>query len=184
MSRIGRQPIIIPENVTLNLEGNQITVNGPKGQLTFSIRPEVKVEIQNNQVIVSVKRHDPFVRSIFGTTRNVIANLVEGVNTGFSKTLKIVGTGYKAQMEGQTLVLNLGFSHPINFVCPDNIKIELPDKETIVVSGMDKVLVGQVAADIRDFYKPEPYKGKGIRYENEYVRKKAGKTGKTGAAGS
>ena len=110
--------------------------------------------------------------------------MVEGVSKGFAKTLKIVGTGYKAQMEGNTLILNLGFSHSIKYTCPEGIKIETPEKETIIVSGIDKVLVGQVAADIRDYHKPEPYKGKGIRYEGEYVRKKAGKTGKAGAAAS
>ena len=184
MSRIGKEPIIIPTGVTVNIEGSEVKVAGPKGQLTFSVRPEVKVEILDNKIQVSVKRKDPFVRALFGTTRNVIANLVEGVTEGFSKQLKIVGTGYKGQMEGNILVLNLGFSHSIKFVSPEGIKIETPEKDTIIVSGIDKVLVGQTAAKIRDYYKPEPYKGKGIRYEGEYVRKKAGKTGKAGAAGS
>lgn len=184
MSRIGKQPIIIPGNVSVRLEDNRVIVKGEKGELVFCHRPEIKVKVEEGKVIVSSQRRDPYVRAIFGTTRNSIANLVEGVSKGFIKTLKIVGTGYKAQMEGNTLVLNLGFSHPIKYICPEGIKIETPEKETIIVSGIDKVLVGQVAADIRDYHKPEPYKGKGIRYEGEYVRKKAGKTGKAGAAAS
>jgi large subunit ribosomal protein L6 len=184
MSRIGKEPIIIPAGVTVSIEGSEVKVAGPKGQLSLNIRPEVKVEVLDNKIQVSVKRKDPFVRSLFGTSRNIIANLVEGVTVGFTKNLKIIGTGYRAQMEGNVLVLNLGFSHPIKFTTPEGIKIETPEKDSIIVTGIDKVVVGQTAATIRDYYKPEPYKGKGIRYEGEYVRKKAGKTGKAGAAGS
>jgi large subunit ribosomal protein L6 len=184
MSRIGREPIIIPAGVTVTQDGKTVAVSGPKGKLEFHVRPEIKVEVNEGQINVSTKRTDRFSNAIFGTTRNVLANLVEGVNTGFSKKLKIVGTGYRAQMEGKTLVIKLGFSHPINFETPEGITLETPEKDSIVVSGADKVQVGQTAAKIRDYYKPEPYKGKGIRYEGEYVRKKAGKAGKAGAAGS
>jgi len=183
MSRIGRQPIIIPPGTRVNLDGHQITVSGPKGQLDLKFNPVIKVEVGAENIQLSIAKPVPAAAALFGTTRNLIANMVEGVNNGFTKKLQIVGTGYRAQVEGDNLVLKLGFSHPVNFPIPEGINIDTPEKDILTVSGIDKAQVGQVAARIRNISKPEPYKGKGIRYEGEYIRKKAGKTGKTGVAG-
>ncbi len=176
MSRIGKLPVPIPANVTVDLqENNFMVVKGPKGQLQRQLHPKMKIEIKDNQVVVNRPDDSKFSRSLHGLTRQLVANMIEGVSNGFSKKLQIIGVGYRAEMKGKKLVLSLGYSHPIIFGAPDSIKITTPSPTEIVVSGIDKELVGLVAAKIRSFRKPEPYKGKGIRYENEYVRRKAGK---------
>jgi len=183
MSRIGLQPVLLPQGVKAEFKAGTLVIGGPKGELSLSVRPEIDLLIDQKEIKVICRRKDRFVRSLFGTTRALIDNMVKGVVDGFSKTLKLVGTGYRTEKQGEKIVLNLGFSHPVEYLSPPGITLEVPDKETIIISGTDKALVGQAAATIRDFHKPEPYKGKGIRYENEQVRKKAGKAGKVGAAG-
>jgi large subunit ribosomal protein L6 len=183
MSRIGKQPVKIPEGVTLDLQGSVLVVKGPKGELKQKIRPELKVKINQGEVEINRKRNDKFSRSLHGLVRSLVANMVEGVVQGYSKTLKLVGTGYRVSKEGEKLVLSLGFSHPVEIEPVEGIEFEVEDKETIKISGIDKGLVGQVAARIRQIRPPEPYKGKGIRYQDEKVRRKPGKAGKTGADG-
>lgn len=176
MSRIGKLPVPIPEKVSVELQDNNfMTVKGPKGELKRQLHPAMKIEIKDNQVVVTRPDDSKFNRSLHGLTRQLIANMIEGVSNGFSKKLQIIGVGYRAEMKGKKLVLALGYSHPIVFSAPDIIKIETPSPTEIVISGINKELVGLVAAKIRSFRKPEPYKGKGIRYEGEYVRHKAGK---------
>jgi len=174
MSRIGKEPIKIPENVEVEIKNQKIEVTGPKGELKRILHPHVKVEIENG--ILFVKRHsdDNFQKSLHGLYRSLINNMIIGVTNGFSKSLEIIGVGYKVEKKGSCVVLNLGFSHPIVFSPPKEINIELR-KQIIDISGIDKELVGQVAAKIRSFKPPEPYKGKGIRYVGEEVKKKAGK---------
>ena len=181
MSRIGRQPVSIPENVTVKIEKNEVKVVGPKGELIQAIRSEIKVEIKDNQVLVTPKKESKVARSLHGLIRTLIANMIHGVTEGWSKTLKLVGTGYRVQKEGEKIVLSLGFSHPVEFKPIEGIELEVEGKETIKVSGIDKALVGQVAALIRSARPPEPYKGKGIRYEGEVVRRKPGKAAKVGS---
>ena len=177
MSRIGKLPIEIPENVSLSLDDNQvITVKGPKGELVKALPSQVDIKIKDNSVVITRELDDKMHRSLHGLTRALIANLVEGVSKGFSKKLQIIGVGYKAEMKGKKLLLTLGYSHPIIVNVPDNITLATSSPTEIEVSGIDKELVGLVAAKIRSFRKPEPYKGKGIRYVGEYVRRKAGKT--------
>ena len=187
MSRIGRQPIKIPEGVTVEIKDRQVEVVGPKGSLVQAIRPEIKVEIKNNQVVVSRKTESRLGRSLHGLTRTLIANMIEGVTKGFVKTLKLVGTGYRVKADpsadGKKLILSLGFSHPVEVESVEGIKFEVEGNDTIRVVGIDKALVGREAAKIRAIRPPEPYKGKGIRYLGEQVRRKPGKAGKAGAAG-
>lgn len=177
MSRIGNKPIAIPQGVDVKLDGHTLTVKGPKGTLTRTLSNEMNIAMENGEITVSrpseVKKH----KSLHGLTRTLIFNMIEGVTTGYSKSLEIVGVGYRAQMKGKNLNLTLGFSHPVEIEPPAGISFETPAPTKIVVSGIDKEVVGQVAAEIRGWRKPEPYKGKGIRYEGEYVRRKAGKTG-------
>ena len=185
MSRIGKQPVIIPEGVNVKIDDNQIVVSGPKGVLNYNFRPEMKVSLEEGKVLVKPKSLNRLTKALFGTTRNLIANMVEGVTQGFSKTLKIVGTGYRASLEGAAeetkLILSLGFSHPVEIKAPVGIQFELEGNDLVKISGLDKALVGQTTAKIRDIYPPEPYKGKGIRYQDETPRRKAGKAGKAGA---
>lgn len=185
MSRIGKQPVIIPEDVNVKIDGNQIVVSGPKGVLNYTFRPEMKVSLEEGKILVKPKSLNRLTKALFGTTRNLIANMIEGVTKGFNKTLKIVGTGYRASLEGAgqeaKLVLSLGFSHPVEIETPVGIQFELEGNDLLKISGPDKALVGQTAAKIRDIYPPEPYKGKGIRYQEETPRRKAGKAGKAGA---
>jgi len=183
MSRIGKQPILIPEGVTVKIDGRRVMVEGPKGELSQEFSPALKIGLEANRVLVSPRLESENVRSLWGVTRTLIANMIEGVTQGFAKTLKLVGTGYRAKTEGEKLVMSLGFSHPVVVEPHVGIKFETPDQETIEILGIDKALVGQTAASIRNIRPPEPYKGKGIRYQDETVRKKAGKAGKTGAAG-
>lgn len=178
MSRIGKLPISIPSGVTVEKrDGNVVFVKGPKGELSFQIHENMKVEVKDNEVIVARPGEDKFNRSLHGLSRTLIANMIDGVTKGFEKKLEIQGVGYRANIQGKKAVLNLGFSHPIEFDPPEGITIAVDQekKNILIISGIDKELVGQVAAKIRSYRKPEPYKGKGIRYENEYVQRKAGK---------
>lgn len=177
MSRIGKLPIVIPENVEIKIgDDHTVAVKGPKGELTRRISDRIKVRMEENQLILERQSELKADRALHGLTRALLANMVEGVTNGFSKKLQIIGIGFKAEMKGKKLTLNLGYSHPIVVSCPDNITLAAPTPNEVVVSGIDKELVGLVAAKIRSFRKPEPYKGKGVRYEGEYVRRKAGKT--------
>ena len=179
MSRIGRAPIAVPAGVTVTLAaGNTVTVKGPKGTLTSTFLPCVTIAEENGTIVVTRANDDKEIRAVHGLTRALIANMVEGVTNGYSKRLEIVGVGYRAEKQGKKLVLNLGYSHPIFFEEADGITFEVPDSNTIVVKGIDKQAVGQIAAQIREKRPPEPYLGKGIKYTGEQIRRKAGKTGK------
>ncbi|MCX8029547.1 MAG: 50S ribosomal protein L6 [Brevinematales bacterium] len=178
MSRIGKKPIPIPSDVDVVLENNVISVKGKLGEIKMKLNPVIDVKIENNNVVVSPKSETKFAKAMWGTTRALINNMIIGVSKGFSKTLQLVGVGYRARMEGNKLILNVGYSHPVEFVPPQGIKFNVEDQVKITVSGYDKQLVGQVAANIRAIRKPEPYKGKGIRYENEVIVLKEGKKSK------
>jgi large subunit ribosomal protein L6 len=180
MSRIGKEPIEIPDGVTVSIEDGRVTVEGPKGTLHQDVSPEMRVAIEDGEVRVERPSDDRDHRSLHGLTRSLIANMVEGVTKGFEKRLEIVGVGYRAALQGQTLEVQVGYSHPVHFETPEGIEFEVPAPNRIVIRGIDKQQVGQVAANIRKVRTPEPYKGKGIRYEGEYVRKKAGKAAKAG----
>jgi large subunit ribosomal protein L6 len=183
MSRIGKQPIEIPGGVEIDMaEGNVVTVKGPRGSLTQVVHPDMSVVLEDGSLRVERPDDEGFHRSLHGLTRSLIANMVEGVTNGFEKRLQIVGVGYRATMKGKDLEIAAGYSHPVVVAQPDGIEFEVPVPTQIVVRGNDKQQVGETAANIRKIRKPEPYKGKGIRYEGEYVRKKAGKAAKTGAA--
>lgn len=177
MSRIGKLPIKLPENVKCTWKDSRVTVEGPKGKLEKCLTFSGEIEVKKDSVRLTSDENDIKKKALYGLTRSLINSMVIGVTEGFSKTLKIVGVGYKAQMQGKTLLLNVGFSHTINFLIPEGVKLDVPDMTTIVISGIDKQLVGQAAADIRKFRPPEPYKGKGIIYSNEVIRRKAGKAG-------
>jgi len=177
MSRIGRKTIKIPEGVEIKTEGQKVTGKGPKGELSITINPDVKVVSNDGVVKVTVaenRESDKLTKTFWGTTRSLVNNMIIGVTDGFTKKLEIVGVGYSAQVSGQKIVLKMGFSQPVEVEAPAGIELKV-EKNIILVSGIDKVLVGQVAARIREVRKPEPYKGKGIRYIDEHVRKKAGK---------
>lgn len=176
MSRIGKLPVQIPEKVKVDLKGHDITVTGPKGTLSRELHHQMIIEVKEKEVVVTRPSDAKTHRALHGLTRQLIFNMVEGVSKGFDKTLEIVGVGYRAEVIGKNLKLLLGFSHPIMVKPPEGIAIELPEAGKIKVSGINKELVGQVAAKIRSFRPPEPYKGKGVRYQGEYVRRKAGKT--------
>ena len=175
MSRIGKKPIGIPNNVKVAIEAGTVKVEGPKGRLSLTYHPRIDVSMQDNKVLVKRKSDLKLDKSLHGLTRSLINNMVKGVTEGYKKELEIVGVGFKATVQGGALVLNLGFTHPINYNIPEGITIQAPKPTNIVVSGIDKRLVGQTSAEIRDFRRPEPYKGKGIRYVGEYVRRKVGK---------
>ena len=176
MSRIGRKPITIPNGVTVTVDGSTVKVKGPKGELARTFEPSMKVRVENNEVLVERPNDDKRERALHGLTRALIANMVTGVTDGFKKTLEIVGVGYRAEKKGKNLVVSVGYSHPVNYPEPAGITLTTPAPTTIVVEGVDKQKVGQVAAELREFRPPEPYKGKGIRYQGEQVRRKAGKT--------
>ncbi len=176
MSRIGKQPIVVPQGVDVTLNGQQVRVKGPKGELSLDAHPDVTLALDDGVVTVTRSSDQPKHRALHGLTRVLVANMVEGVTSGFSKTLEIQGVGYRALAKGSGIELSLGFSHTIAYPAPDGVSLDLPDQTTIVISGMDKQKVGQAAAEIRAFRPPEPYKGKGIRYRGEHVRRKAGKT--------
>jgi large subunit ribosomal protein L6 len=175
MSRIGRQPIPVPAGVTVSIEPERVTVNGPRGELSERIPREMQVEQVDDQVLVKRPTDRGEHRALHGLTRSLIANMVEGVTDGFEKRLEIQGVGYRAQLRGRDLELALGYSHPISVKAPDGIEFEVPQPTRIVVKGVSKQQVGEIAATIRKQRKPEPYKGKGIRYEGEYVARKVGK---------
>ena len=177
MSRIGFYPIDIPVGVEVKYDNNIVTVKGPKGELSQEIDSEMNVKIDDKEIIVERPSDSKAHRTMHGLVRRLILNMVDGVTEGFSKTLLITGTGYRAQKQGNKLNLNLGFSHPVEVIEPEGITIEVPEATKIVVSGIDKQKVGSVAASIRQYRKPEPYKGKGIRYEDEHIIRKVGKSG-------
>ncbi len=179
MSRVGKRPITIPSGVKVKLDENEICVSGPKGELKREIHPSLKVEASDDEIVVLRSSNSKFHKSLHGLSRALIANMVGGVTTGYRKSLEIQGIGYKAELTGGKLNLSLGFSHPILFSPPEGIKIDLDGPAKIMISGIDKELVGLVAAKIRSFRPPEPYKSKGIRYEGEFIRKKAGKAAAT-----
>jgi large subunit ribosomal protein L6 len=176
LSRVGKLPITIPDGIQVEKKGNLIIVKGEKGVLQEKIHPDIQVAIEGNTVKVERPSNNNFHRSLHGLSRSLIQNMVIGLTDGYEKRLEIVGVGYRIEQKGKALVLQLGYSHPIYFVPPEGIIIEIPAPTQIIVKGIDKQLVGQVAAKIRSFKPPEPYKGKGIRYIGEYVRRKAGKT--------
>ncbi|ADU28427.1 50S ribosomal protein L6 [Evansella cellulosilytica] len=178
MSRIGLKPVEIPSGVEVKLNGNNITVKGPKGELNRDLHQDMVIKHEDNQVIVERPSDHKSHRSLHGTTRSVINNMVEGVTKGYEKTLELVGVGYRATKSGNKLVLNVGLSHQVEFEPENGLEIEVPANTKIIVKGIDKERVGALASNIRATRKPEPYKGKGIRYEGEYVRRKEGKTGK------
>lgn len=180
MSRIGRMPIAIPQGVTVNVDGNVVSVKGPKGELTRTLNKDMIIEVEGNTVLVKRPSDEKEHRALHGLTRTLIANMVTGVSQGFKKTLEIAGVGYRASKSGNKLNLSLGFSHPVEVDPPAGITIDVPAPNRIVVSGIDKETVGAVAAKIRSFREPEPYKGKGIKYEGEVIRRKVGKAGGKG----
>ncbi len=176
MSRIGKKPIAIPEGVTVTIDGQHITTKGSKGTLEMDIHPAVKAEVKENEVIVSIDNEAN--GNLHGLTRTLIANMIEGVNNEFSKTLQINGVGYRAQKQGSNLVMNLGYSHQVIVEAPEGITCDVPDANTIIVRGINKEVVGQTAAVVRSKRPPEVYKGKGIKYAEEHLIRKEGKTGK------
>ena len=176
MSRIGKKPIAIPEGVTVTIDGQHITTKGSKGTLEMDIHPAVKAEVKENEVIVSIENEAN--GNLHGLTRTLIANMIEGVNNEFSKTLQINGVGYRAQKQGSNLVMNLGYSHQVIVEAPEGITFDVPDANTIIVRGINKEVVGQTAAVVRSKREPEVYKGKGIKYAEEHLIRKEGKTGK------
>ena len=179
MSRIGKKPVVIPDGVEVKIDGQVVTAKGPLGTETVELREEVTVKVENNEIIVDIKDHnDRKSRALWGLSRTLVNNAVEGVKHGFTKKLEIQGVGYRANMEGSNLNLVLGYSHPVLVTPPVGIKISVEANTKITVTGSNKQMVGDVAAEIRGKRPPEVYKGKGVRYEGEYVRRKAGKTGK------
>ena len=180
MSRIGRLPIEVPAGVDVKIDGSYVHVKGPKGEMEFTFSPAINIKKEDGTIVIERPSDQPMHRALHGTTRSVINNMVVGVSKGFERVLEIVGVGYRAELEGKNLIINVGFSHPVVVEPPEGISFDVDMKvRQIKVSGYDKQVVGQVAADIRKLRPPEPYKGKGIRYQNEYVRRKPGKAGKT-----
>ncbi len=175
MSRIGKLAVAVPDGVTATVDGSNVTVKGPKGELSVALVEEVTVEMGDDGIKVSPRDDSKKARSMWGLSRSLINNLVEGVTKGYEKELELRGTGYRAQMQGSNLKLNLGLSHDVVYTAPDGVKIECPSQTEIKISGMDKQKVGQVASEIRSYRPPEPYKGKGVRYKDEYVFMKEGK---------
>ncbi|MFZ0444287.1 MAG: 50S ribosomal protein L6 [Bacillus sp. (in: firmicutes)] len=178
MSRIGKKPIEIPTGVTITINGDVVTVKGPKGELTRSFNSDIEIKVEENVINLSRPSESKEHRSIHGTTRSLLANMVEGVSKGFEKSLELIGVGYRAQKQGKKLVLNVGYSHPVEFEPEEGVEVEVPSNTKVIVKGINKERVGALAANIRQVRPPEPYKGKGIRYEGEVVRRKEGKTGK------
>ena len=178
MSRIGKLPIAVPSGVTVTIDGSTVTVKGPKGELSRTFQPGISSKQEGDQIVCAPLDETREANAFHGLTRTLIANMVEGVSKGFSKKLQLVGVGYRAALKGKNLEMQLGYSHPVLVEAPEGITFEVPSQTEIVVTGPSKEQVGQVAANIRKWRKPEPYKGKGIRYEGEYVRRKVGKAGK------
>lgn len=178
MSRIGKKPIEIPSGVDVKVEGNNITVKGPIGELNKSFNKDMKIEINDGVLTIERPNDSKEIKAIHGLTRTLIYNMIIGVTEGYSKQLEIIGTGYRAAKKGKVLSLNLGFSHPLDLEEPEGIEVEVPSANSIIIKGIDKQLVGSYAAKIRSYREPEPYKGKGVKYIDEHVRRKVGKTGK------
>ena len=178
MSRIGLKPITIPAGVYVNVNGTTVTVEGPNGTLSMDAHPNMTVSIEGSEIIVSSPNEAKENRSLHGLTRTLIHNMIVGVTEGFKKNLEVNGVGYRVQMQGNNLVMNLGFSHQVTMEAPEGIKVECPSANAIVISGADKQMVGQFAAQVREKRPPEPYKGKGIKYAEEHIRRKEGKAGK------
>ena len=179
MSRIGRMPIAVPAGVTVDIaENNKVTVKGPKGTLERVLPEGMEIKVEENVINVTRPDETKRMKSLHGLTRTLINNMVVGVTEGYAKKLEVNGVGYRAQKNGKTLVLNLGYSHPVELTDPEGLEVEVPDQNTIIVKGIDKEKVGQYAAEIRSKREPEPYKGKGIKYSDEVIRRKVGKTGK------
>jgi large subunit ribosomal protein L6 len=178
MSRIGLKPIEIPEGVEVKIDNNTVTVKGPKGELSRTLSDEMKINMDDKVITVERPSDNKEHRGLHGTTRSLISNMVEGVSKGFEKSLEIIGVGYRAQKQGNKVVINAGYSHPVELDAIDGIEIDVPKNTELTVKGIDKELVGAVASNIRAIRPPEPYKGKGIRYAGEYVRQKEGKTAK------
>jgi large subunit ribosomal protein L6 len=180
VSRVGRLPIEVPAGVEVKIDGSYVHVKGPKGELEWTFSPEMTIKQEDGVIVVERPNDQPSIRALHGTTRSLINNMVVGVSKGFERILEIEGVGYRAEMDGKNLVINVGFSHPVIVEPPEGINFDTDMKvRQIKISGYDKQVVGQVAADIRKLRPPEPYKGKGIRYQGEYVRRKPGKAGKT-----
>lgn len=177
MSRIGRLPVAIPAGVDVKLNGNEVTVKGPKGTLTQVFHPDMVIEREGNEILIKRKTEQKKDKALHGLTRSLLKNMVVGVTEGFSKTLEINGVGYRAQKQGNKLILTLGYSHPVEMTEPAGITIDVPAQNQIIVKGIDKQAVGEVAAKIREKRPPEPYKGKGVKYANEVILRKEGKTG-------
>ena len=178
MSRIGNKPVVIPAGVTVDLKDNTVTVKGPKGELSYTFNQNISLEQRECEVVFTRPDDSKENKTIHGTTRAVFNNMVVGVTEGFQKELELIGVGYRAQLQGKKLVLNVGYSHPVEFTPEEGVEIEVPSNTKVIVKGYDKQKVGELAANIRGVRPPEPYKGKGIRYVDEFVRRKEGKTGK------
>jgi len=178
MSKIGKLPVSIPEGVTVQLSQNRIEVSGPKGDLSFTFRPEVDIAVEDSTIKVARRQETKFAKSLHGLTRSLVANMVKGVSQGHEKVLELIGVGYRASIQGENLLLSVGFSHPVLIKRIKGVDFEIKDNK-IIISGADKSLVGEIAASIKRVRPPEPYKGKGIKYLDELVRRKAGKTLKT-----
>jgi large subunit ribosomal protein L6 len=179
MSRIGKQPIQVTKGLNVKIQGSRISVKGPKGELTWEFPPEMKVSVQDERLLVERPSDTKRLKALHGLTRNILANMVKGVNEGYQKVLEITGVGYRSQIQGKKLIMSLGYSHPVEYFLPEGITAEIDAKKNrITLNGIDRQLVGQVAANIRQLRPPDPYKGKGIRYDREMVKLKAGKAGK------
>jgi large subunit ribosomal protein L6 len=178
MSRIGKRPIPLPDKVKVTIEGSQVTVKGPKGELSRVLTPQVSVAQESDTLTVSRVNESRLARQRHGLSRTLVANMVEGVSQGFVKRLELVGVGYRAQVQGKNLILNVGYSNPVTIEPPEGIQVAVENNTNVIVSGIDKEVVGNIAARIRAVRPPEPYKGKGIRYSGEFVRRKVGKAGK------
>lgn len=181
MSRIGKHPVIVAKGVTASVEGNTVKVKGPKGELERTLHPDMKVTLNDNQIVVERPSDESNHKALHGLSRTLVANMIEGVTKGYKKELELVGVGYKAEARPYGLQLALGFSHPVKYEAPKGIKLSAPAPTQIVIEGANKEVVGQVAAELRSIRPPEPYKGKGIKYVGEQIRRKAGKAGKAGA---
>ena len=175
MSRVAKKPVVVPAGVDLKIDGQSVTAKGPNGQLSLDVHPSVEIVQEEGGVTFAARDGSKLARALSGTSRSLVDNLVVGVSTGFTKTLLLQGVGYRAAVSGNTLNLTLGFSHPIDYELPEGVKAEMPNQTTIVIKGADKQAVGQVAAEVRGFRPPEPYKGKGVKYADEVIRRKEAK---------
>jgi len=176
MSRIGKQPVVIPPKVTVDIKGQKVFVEGPKGKLDFELPRRTSAKVENSSVLVSRDGDDSEAKALHGLSRSILNNMVKGVSEGFVKKLEIQGVGFKAAVQGKSVNLSLGYSHPLNYPIPDQVKVTVEENTKLTIEGPDKQVVGQVASEIRSFYPPEPYKGKGVRYAGEQVKRKEGKT--------